>query len=136
MTDAVGKTQFWGFLMGAYSDRFWAIAVWVLTKKLFTALTKQMLDGKQNAVANIVIYSIDLLIFVVFRPFRDNVVNYSQILAASSNILGVIIAALPIILPDDMIPSWISGPIVMMITGIRCFLSICLSLSFSKPFAD
>jgi len=122
--------------MGAYSDRFWAIAVWVLTKKLFTALTKQMLDGKQNAVANIVIYSIDLLIFVVFRPFRDNVVNYSQILAASSNILGVIIAALPIILPDDMIPSWISGPIVMMITGIRCFLSICLSLSFSKPFAD
>ena len=110
--------------MGAYSDRFWAIAAWVLSKKLFASLTKQMLDGKQNAVANIVLYSIDLLIFIIFRPFRDNVVNFSQILAASSNILGVIIAALPFMLPDDMIPSWISGPIVVMITGIRCFHSI------------
>jgi len=150
MTDAVGKTQFWGFLMGAYSDRFWAIAVWVLTKKLFAALTKQLLDGKQNAVANVIIYSVDLLIFVLFRPFRDNVVNLSQILAASSNILGVVIAALPIMLPEHMIPSWVSGPIVVFITGIRyvvffrflliavvvslcfCFSRPCLSRLFSE----
>ena len=122
--------------MGAYSNRFWAIAAWVLTKKLFTALTKQVLDGKQNAVANIVIYSLELLLFVLFRPFRDNVVNFSQILAASSNIMGVVIAALPIILPADVIPAWVSGPIVIFITGIRCFLSTYLSRSFWKPFAD
>ena len=110
------EASFWGFLMGAYTDSFWAIAAWVLMKKIFASLTKQMFDGAQNAIANVVIYSLDLLLFVWFRPFRDNLVNFAQTLAASSNLMGIIVSALPMLLPENLIPGWIRGPVVMWVT--------------------
>jgi hypothetical protein len=77
------EASFWGFLMGAYTDSFWGIFTWVLVKKLFAALNKQLLGGAQNAIVNIVVYSCDFLIFAWALPFSDNMVNMSQVLAAA-----------------------------------------------------
>ena len=110
------EAAFWGFLMGAYSNRWWAIPGWVIIKKLFAATTKQMLEQEVNAVVNICIYSLDLTIFLSKRPFRDNLVNMAQILAASANLSAVVLAALPILFPEQLLPPWIRGPVVMWLT--------------------
>jgi hypothetical protein len=47
----------------------------MLGKKIFAALVKNLLNGQFNAVANIVIYSIEFVIFWLYRPFRDNMVR-------------------------------------------------------------
>jgi hypothetical protein len=73
------EATFWGFLMGAYTGSFSGILTWVLGKKLLNALNKQLLDGSQNAVANIVIFSADFLVFATTRPFADNLVTVSQV---------------------------------------------------------
>ena len=101
---------------GAYSDSFWAIMAWVLLKKIFTALTKHLLDGSHNAITNIVIYTIDLILFAWKRPFRDNLVNLSQSLVVASNLMAVVIAAFPVLLPDNLVPAWVRGPVVMWFT--------------------
>ena len=101
---------------GAYSDSFWAIMAWVLLKKIFTALTKHLLDGSHNAITNIVIYTIDLILFAWKRPFRDNMVNFSQGLAAASNFMAVLIAAFPVLLPEHLVPAWFRGPVVMWLS--------------------
>ena len=110
------EASFWGFLMGAYTDSFWAIFSWVLFKKLLAALNKHLLEGGHNAVVNIVLYTLDLCLFVWKWPFRDNMVNFSQMLAAVSNLMAIIVAALPMLLPENMIPEFIRGPVVMWIT--------------------
>lgn len=81
-------------------------------------MNKRLLDGSYNAVINIIIYSIDLMIFLAQRPFRDNMVNMSQVLAASANLTAIFLAALPMLLPADLVPNWLSGPIVMIVTTI------------------
>lgn len=43
-------------------------------------------------------------------------VNVSQTLAAASNVTAIIVASLPFFLPEDMIPSWVKGPVVMFVT--------------------
>ena len=64
------EARFWGFLMGAYTDEFWLVIGWIFSKKLFVALNKRLLEGSHNAVVNLVIYGIDLLLFAWKRPFR------------------------------------------------------------------
>ena len=110
------EASFWGFLMGAYTDSFWAIFSWVLLKKMLAAINKNLLQGSHNAVINIVLYTLDLALFVFKHPFRDNMVNFSQMLAAASNLMAIIVAALPMILPENLVPEWIHGPVVMWIT--------------------
>jgi len=110
------EASFWGFLMGAYTDSFWAIFSWVLFKKLFAALNKHLLHDAHNAIINIVLYSLDLLVFVFMWPFRDNVVSVSQMLAAAANLMAIVIAALPMLMPENWIPEVIRGPLVMWIT--------------------
>lgn len=76
------EARFWGFLMGAYTDKFWLIVAWVLSKKILVSLNKHLLDGALNGAAFIFIFSADLLLFMWKRPFRDNLVNLSQVTAA------------------------------------------------------
>jgi len=108
--------KFWGWLLAAYTDKFLPLISWLLAKKIFNALNKNWLDGKYNAVAHVVIYSVDVVLFVIVRPFRDQTVNLSQILGSISNLLGILAAALPILMPD-FVPDWLNGSLVMMISS-------------------
>ena len=54
---------------------FTLILGFMLGKKIFTALVKNLLNGQFNAVANIVVYSLEFVIFWLYRPFRDNMVR-------------------------------------------------------------
>lgn len=47
---------------------------------------------------------------------RDNLVNFSQVLAATSNLCAVVLAALPMLLPEA--PKWLTGPLVMIVTTV------------------
>ena len=108
--------KFWGWMLGAYTDKFLPLITWLLLKKVFNALNKNWLDGKYNAVAHVVIYSVDVALFCWFRPFRDHTVNMSQSLGAISNLLGILVAALPILIPD-LVPDWFDGFLVMIISS-------------------
>lgn len=96
--------------------RFWTIIGWILLKKIWTNLNKHLLQNQYNAVTNVAIYSIDCLLFVGYRPFRDNFVNFSQGLAAFSNLVAILLAALPHILPNGTLPGFFSGEVVMWVT--------------------
>lgn len=108
--------KFWGFTMAAFTDSFWMIIGWILLKKIWTNLTKHLLETHFNAAANVAIYSIDFLLFFRYRPFRDNLVNFSQGLAALSNFLAILLAALPHLIPKEMMPGWVSGELTMWVT--------------------
>ena len=114
--DAMAK--FWGWIMAAYTDKFFLILTWILSKKIFNALNKNWLDGKYNAVAHVTIYSIDVLLYTCFRPFRDNTVNLSQSLAAFTNLAGVLIAALPILLDVDLVPDWLNSQLMILVSTL------------------
>lgn len=114
--DATAK--FWGWIMAAYTDRFFLILTWILSKKIFNALNKNWLDGMYNAVTHVAIYSIDVLLYTCFRPFRDNTVNLSQSLAAFTNLAGVLIAALPILLDVDLVPDWLNSQMMILVTTL------------------
>jgi len=113
--DAIAKTL--GYMMAAYTDRFTFVSTWILCKKAFNAINKNWLNGKYNAIVHIVIYSVDLLMFAFFRPFRDNVVNVTQVFASMCNLMSVILAALPFLLPDVELPAWINGSLTIFITA-------------------
>jgi len=49
---------------------------------------------------------------------RDNLVNLSQILATTGNLTAIVLAALPMLLPEDLIPAWVRGPIVMWLAVV------------------
>jgi len=90
---------------------------WVLAKKLWTVFNKRLLTGKYNAIVNILIYSIDFLLFVLKRPFRDNTVNFSQAISTFSNMLAIVIAALPHMISEDEVPRFLTGTLVMWVTS-------------------
>ena len=103
--------------MAGYADGFWTIIGWIIFKKVWTALNKHLLEGQYNAITNIVIYVIDFVLFVWKRPFRDNTVNFSQGLAALSNMAAITFAALPHILDRNNLPSFfLDGAVVMWVT--------------------
>jgi len=111
--DAMAK--FWGWLMAAYTDKFLFVCSWVLAKKIFNAINKNWLDGRYNAAAHIVISCVELVMFSCCRPFRDNVVNITKVLGSLSNLLGVLAAALPFLIPE--VPEWLGGAFVMLVTS-------------------
>jgi hypothetical protein len=45
-------------------------------------------------------------------------VNFAQSLAACSNLFAILIAALPKLLSDDLVPGWFGGSAVMLVTTI------------------
>ena len=100
--------------MAAYTDGFFSIIGWILLKKIWTVLNKHLLEGQYNAVTNIVIYVIDFLLFAWKRPFRDNTVNFSQGLAAFSNMAAITIAALPHIVDKNKLWPFISDSAIVM----------------------
>ena len=99
----------------AYTDKFLLVCSWMLAKKIFNAINKNWLDGQYNATANIVICCVELVMFTCFRPFRDNTVNLSKVIAAATNFLGLLAVALPILQPDP--PPWLDGPFAIVVTS-------------------
>ena len=102
--------------MGAYTDQFWLICGWQLLKKLLSGFNKNVLEGKINAVVNAVIYFLDMVVFIGFTPFRDNIVNLSSILTSISNFCAIMIAVLLLTAPDGYLPEWLTGDLVMWLT--------------------
>ena len=120
--------KFWGWTMAAYSNRFFLVLSWILTKKIFSALNKNWLDGEYNAGAHVAIYSIDLLLYAVARPFRDRTVSFSQVVGSCTNLCGILIAALPILLDVDLIPDWLNSSLMMAVStlGTLCMAAQAL----------
>jgi hypothetical protein len=119
--------KFWGWTMAAYSDRFFLILTWILAKKMFSALNKNWLDGKYNAATHVVIYSIDLLLYAVARPFRDRTVNLSQVVGSCTNLCSILIAALPILIPD-LVPDWLNSSLLMAVSTLGTFFMVAQAL--------
>lgn len=110
--------RFWKWMMTAYSDGFVWIITWILLKKIFQSINKNVLNGKYNAIVHIVISTVDLLTFAVYRPFRDNMVNVSQSLAACTNLISVLIAALPFLAPEEWVPEWMTTALQITVVTI------------------
>jgi len=113
-TDATAK--FWGWLMANYTDKFLLACSWMLAKKIFYAIIKNWIDGRYNAAANVVVCCVELVTFTCYRPFRDNLVNFTKVLACLSNLMGILAAALPFFVPE--VPEWLGGAFVMLVTSV------------------
>ena len=115
-TDDIAK--FWGFLMAAYTDKFTLILTWTLLKKIFNAVNKNFFDGKANAVGHIIIYTVEVLLIIVIRPFRDNMVNWSNLVSGLTNLFSILVVAAPILLPEAWIPSWFGPTLMIMVSTV------------------
>jgi hypothetical protein len=77
--------------------------------------------ARANALILMMVYTIELVILVWKRPFRDGWVNISGIFTAVSNFLAIWVAAAPIVLPDFEGPDWLSEvsmPLAIVSTAI------------------
>lgn len=56
------------------------------------------------------------VVFIGFRPFRDNIVNLSAILTSISNFCAIMTAVLLLMAPDSGLSGWLTGDLVMWLT--------------------
>jgi len=112
--------KFWSFFVSSLFASFWGVTSWLLLKKICLALTKNMLHGMANAIVNIVIYSVDLCIFLFKRPLALTVFNLAQSLCATANLATIITVSVPTMSSEHKAKMDTLGPVVM-------WMSICSS---------
>ena len=106
------SAKFWGFFV-ANTGPYWFCFTFVLVKKICTPLLLNWTDGAFNAVAVAAIFWIDGFIFFCLSGHRDHAVNWSCALTAIGNGLAATMTAIQVILPSDLVPSWVTSPLVM-----------------------
>ena len=122
------EAKFWGFLMGAFSGKFIWILSWVLFKKLWNAFNKNWLDGRANAISNIIVYVVELLLIICNRPFRDNHVNLSTAITSFTNLAGIIIAAAPFMLPSNWLPDVFGPALIITVATVGTLIAALQSI--------
>lgn len=106
------SAKFWGFFV-ANTGPYWFCFTFVLVKKICTPLILNWTDGAFNAVAIAAIFWIDGILFFCLSGHRDHAVNWSSVLTATGNGLAATMTAIQVILPPDLVPAWVTGPLVM-----------------------
>ena len=128
------RARFWAFFL-ANTGVLWFCFAIALAKKLSTCLVLNWTTGPVNAVFLMIIYWFDTITGVILRGHRDHVCNFSGACTNISNGLAITLAALPIILPEDWVPSWVKGPIVMfLLTAGTAVQAIVAMLEPAKGF--
>ena len=106
------KAKFFGFFLGN-TGPLWFCFSFVLIKKVFTPIILNWTNGSANAIITSSIFWIDAGLQLLLQGHRDNVVNAGLIFIALGNAAAATLTALPIVLPADLIPGWMSGSVVM-----------------------
>jgi hypothetical protein len=122
------SSTFWAWTMANYTDSFSLFLSWTMAKKIIVAMNKNLLGGFMNALVMIAVYGIDLFIFVVPRPLRDNTAGFSQAISALTNLVSIFVVAFPFLEHHNVLPDWMdtvfviavstAGTMVMAITGL------------------
>ena len=121
------EAKTFGFFLANTAGLWFCFAI-PLLKKIACALCANVALPTINATLMTAIYWTDVVCSVYFRGHRDGVVNFSGALVALGNGCSVLLAALPMLLPPEWLPSWISGPYVIMLTSAMTAISALVAL--------
>ena len=121
------EAKMYGFFLANTAGLWFCFAI-PLLKKILSCLCVNVALPTVNAALMTVIYWTDVGCSVYFRGHRDAVVNFSGTLVALGNACSLLLAALPMLMPPEWLPEWISGPYVIMLTSAMTAISALVAL--------
>ena len=127
------EAKTWGFLL-ANTGPLWFCFAFPLLIKVVTAIASNVPDPKTNAVLMLAIYCGDALSSALFRGHRDRLIDATTVITGFGNFATILTLSLPVFMPPDWLPDWISGPYVIMLTSIVTGVSAVAALL--DPFVN
>ena len=91
----------------------WFCFCFVLVKKIVSPLILNWTNGAFNAIAITTLFWLDGFANFITMSHRDNMINYSHLWIAVGNGMAALVTTLHIVLPEELIPEWVNGPVVM-----------------------
>jgi len=89
------ESRFWRFLTKDFSQKAWKYCVWLLMRKLLLAVIMSLTLGAVNAGCSIILQVVDVSVICFMNPFTDNAFQLSETFGAMTNLLTMILAAMP-----------------------------------------
>jgi hypothetical protein len=129
--DWVKKTaeaKFWGFFVENTGGMWYFCALGPILKLLVPAILNWT-NGILNAVMIVCILWGYGIISFFLHGHRDNLINVGGAFIDLGNALAVSFTALHVILPKDMVPTWIDGPIAMYCLLASTILSVLIAIA-------
>ena len=96
-TEDTKESKFWRFLTKDFSQKAWKYCMWLLVRKFFLALVMTLTLGAVNAGCVIILQVVDVSVICFMNPFTDNAFQVSEVFGAVSNLLTMILAAMPVL---------------------------------------
>ena len=84
--------------------------------------------GATGGIVLAVFSIVECVSYVAKSPCRDNYQNYVSSLCSLLNSAAVTLVTLPTLIPPDLLPDWVEGPVVMMLLTTATGLQLALSL--------
>ena len=123
----------WGFFL-ANTGPLWFCFSFPLLIKAVTAIASNVPDPQTNALLMLAIYCGNALLSVLFRGHRDRLIDATTVITGFGNFATILTLSLPVFLPPEWLPDWISGPYVIMLTSIVTGVSAVAALL--DPFVN
>lgn len=117
----------WGFFLANTAGLWFCFAI-PLLKKIFSAAVSNVSMPSMNSALMTTLYWTDVVCSVYFRGHRDIVVNFSGAVVAVGNGCAVLLAALPLLMPPEWLPDWISGPYIILLTSAMTAITAVVAL--------
>lgn len=129
--DWVKKTaeaKFWGFFVENTGGMWFCCALGPTLKLLVPAILNWT-NGILNAVMIVCILWGYGIISFFLHGHRDNLINVGGAFIDLGNALAVTFTALNVILPKDVVPTWIDGPLALYCLLASTILSVLIAIA-------
>ena len=121
------EAKTWGFFL-ANTGPLWFCFAFPLLIKVVTAIASNVPDPKTNASLMLVIYCGDAVSSALFRGHRDRLIDATSVITGVGNFATILALSLPVFTPPNLLPEWISGPYVIMLTSMVTGVSAVAAL--------
>jgi hypothetical protein len=84
--------------------------------------------GATGGIVLAVFSIVECVSYFTLSPCRDNYQNYVSSVCSLLNGAAVTLVTLPTLIPPDLLPGWVEGPVVMILLTTATGLQLALSL--------
>jgi hypothetical protein len=89
------ESKTWDFLIKDFSTTAWKFFAWLLLRKLLLAVVMGLTVGAFNSSCVVILQTLDVTVHLFMNPFSDNTVQWSETFSSVSNLINMILAAMP-----------------------------------------
>ena len=122
------EAKFWGFFVENTGGMWFSCALGPTLKLLVPAILNWT-NGILNAVMIVCILWGYWIISFFLHGHSDNLINVGGAFIDLGNALAVTLTALHVILPKDMVPTWIDGPLALYCLLASTILSVLIAIA-------